>query len=147
MLSVSVIKVRGDYLRISRATPRQAEMSPPQGPPASRPVGGLSTLRVFVATASKRLHRVVSRLKMLTHLRPLSPLISSNQGEEVCEGAKCSAFHRHQVSNDNSRGEGQCCAWSLARRAAKLRVGIGCDSLCPDKQATKSQEPSLQGRV
>ena len=28
----------------SRATPRQA-MSPPQGPPASRPVGGLSTLR------------------------------------------------------------------------------------------------------
>ena len=147
MLSVSVIKVRGDYLRISRATPRQAEMSPPQGPPASRPVGGLSTLRVFVATASKRLHRVVSRLKMLTHLRPLSPLISSNQGEEVCKGAKCSAFHRHQVAIDNSREEGQCCAWSLAERAAELRVGPAPYIGSPAELASPCPAPFLQGRV
>ena len=145
MLSVSLIKVRRSHLRISRATPRQAVMNPVREgttPPLS---SGLSTLRIFVATASKRLHRVGSRLKMLAHLRPLSPLISSYQRKEVCKGAKCSAFHRHQVVIDNSRGEGQCCAWSLAERAAKLRVGPAPYIGSPAELASPCPAPFLQG--
>ena len=52
MLSVSVSAVRRSYLRISRARRRRTG-SPPQGPPASRPVGGLRTLRSFVEPASR----------------------------------------------------------------------------------------------
>ena len=52
MLSVSVGAVRRSYLRISRARRRRTG-SPPQGPPASRPVGGLRTLRSFVEPASR----------------------------------------------------------------------------------------------
>jgi hypothetical protein len=44
MLTVSVGAVRRSYLRISRAR-RRRTCSPPQGPPASRPVGGLRTFR------------------------------------------------------------------------------------------------------
>ena len=52
MLSVSVSAARRSYLRISRARRRRTG-SPPQGPPASRPVGGLRTLRSFVEPASR----------------------------------------------------------------------------------------------
>ena len=51
MLSVSVVKVRRSSLRISRARRRRTG-SPPQGPPGTRSVGGLRTLRSFVEPAS-----------------------------------------------------------------------------------------------
>ena len=52
MLSVSVGAVRRSYLRISRARRRRTG-SPPQGPPGTRSVGGLRTLRSFVEPASR----------------------------------------------------------------------------------------------
>lgn len=86
MLSVSVGAVRRSYLRISRARRRRTG-SPPQGPPASRPVGGLRTLRSFVEPAS----------------RIPAPLRQSSQAAGALETTASAPFFDRDVSGMRGR--------------------------------------------
>ena len=86
MLSVSVGAVRRSYLRISRARRRRTG-SPPQGPPASRPVGGLRTLRPFVEPAS----------------RIPAPLRQSSQAAGALETTASAPFFDRDVSGMRGR--------------------------------------------
>ena len=110
MLSVSVGAVRRSYLRISRARRRRTG-SPPQGPPASRPVGGLRTLRSFVSAASRFQPRSGSRL----FAQALETTVSapfSDRVSVVCVGAKCRPAYRQCYATVITRWEPPCSASS-----------------------------------
>ena len=86
MLSVSVSAVRRSYLRISRARRRRTG-SPPQGPPGTRSVGGLRTLRSFVEPAS----------------RIPAPLRQSSQAADALETTASAPFFDRDVSGMRGR--------------------------------------------
>ena len=120
-------------------------MSPLQGPPASRPVRGLSTLRSFESPLSPVPTPLRQSSQAADALETTASATFSEETSSILQGAKCNANQPYQDSTVIPRGKPHPCARSLAGRAAKLRVGIGCDSLWPDEPSTKSQEPSLQG--
>ena len=72
----------------SRASRRQTS-SPPQGPPGTRPVGGLRTFRVLRTTGIKSPVPLRPSYPPLTLRIPRPTLLSSYQGIVLCGAGKC----------------------------------------------------------
>ena len=90
---------------------RRRTSSPPQGPPASRPVGGLRTLRSFVSSASRFQPRSGSRLRgKPTEITASAPF--SDRMSVVCVGAKCRPEYRQCYATVITRFQPQCSASS-----------------------------------
>ncbi len=106
MLSVSVSAVRRSYLRISRARRRRTG-SPPQGPPGTRSVGGLRTLRSFVEPAS----------------RIPAPLRQSSQAAGALETTASAPFFDRDVSGMRGRKvQGTNTVSKLRRASLAIRL-------------------------
>ena len=113
----------------SRARRRRTS-SPPQGPPASRPVGGLHTLRSFVEPAS----------------RIPAPLRQSSQAAGALETTASAPFFDRNVSGMRRRKVQGTNTVSKLRRAPSLSASVQCEksaALC----SAAAGRPGTSSRV
>ena len=111
MLTVSVGAVRRSYLRISRARRRRTS-SPPQGPPASRPVGGLRTFRDLRGGGIK----IRAALHPQSAPPPATSALWLVSKEEGMRGRKVPSRGLSVVCE----GRGLACSLSAVRRVRRL---------------------------
>ena len=130
---------------VSARARRRRTSSPPQGPPASRPVGGLRTLRSFVSAASRFQPRSGSRLQG----KPMETTASapfSDRVSVVCVGAKCRPEYRQFYATVIPRFQPQCSASSPPPYAAPLLGRSVSLLLFLRKLRQKSKAPPLLGK-
>ncbi len=129
---------------VSARARRRRTSSPPQGPPASRPVGGLRTLRSFVSAASRFRPRSGSRLRgKPTETTASAPF--SDRMSVVCVGAKCRPEYRQCFATVITRFQPQCSASSPPPYAAPLLGRSVSLLLFLRKLRKKSKAPPLLG--
>ncbi len=129
---------------VSARARRRRTSSPPQGPPASRPVGGLRTLRSFVSAASRFRPRSGSRLRgKPTETTASAPF--SDRMSVVCVGAKCRPEYRQFYATVITRWEPPCSASSPPPYAAPLLGRSVSLLLFLRKLRQKSKAPPLLG--
>jgi len=130
---------------VSARARRRRTSSPPQGPPASRPVGGLRTLRSFVLAASRFQPRSGSRL----FAQALETTVSapfSDRVSVVCVGAKCRPEYRQCYATVITRWEPPCSVSSPPPYAAPLLGRSVSLLLFLRKLRQKSKAPPLLGK-
>ena len=125
---------------------RRQTSSPPQGPPASRPVGGLRTFREFRTTVIKTPAPLpASSPPQAPETTPSAPF--SDRTSAICGAGKCRHEHRQCFSTDVTRIQPPCSAESLPPYAAQLRVGPSSKASSRAGPASSPLTPFLQGRV
>ena len=136
MLSVSVVKVRRSFLRISRARRRQERSSLREGttPPLRR---SLRTSRVLRFSSINMRVPLLQSSPGTSPRRPLPPLLSPYQKKVVCKAGKCRHEHRHQDSKSISRFQPLCDASILPPYAP-----AGAGSLSLRKPAVGTSPPA-----
>ena len=129
---------------VSARARRRRTSSPPLGPPASRPVGGLRNLRSFVSAASRFQPRSGSRL-FAQALETTASAPFSDRKSVVCGGAKCRPEYRQCFATVITRWEPPCSASSPPPYAAPLLGRSVSLLLFLRRLRQKSKAPPLLG--